>query len=216
MSRAVLVACFLAVAALHGCTTAVDPSPHAGIVRVTLTSDATDNYLVILSDTTQFSRYDSFVAATLNGRIYRGINYAPIYRTPGIERIDADTVNLLAREWLNGVPINIRDSVDITPANSRYRTYVIFELYVPPGSYDSLAFTLIAGEVATYIPKYYVNPIQLPPGAAPQMSFPLSFTVQEDKTTEIEIEISPFKSLKRYQDLFLFNRTMRVAGVRTM
>ena len=90
----------LALAALNGCTTSVDPSPHAGIVRVTLKSDETDSYLVILSDTTRFSRYDSFVAATLNGRVYRGANYAPIYRTPGIERVDADTVNLLAREWL--------------------------------------------------------------------------------------------------------------------
>ncbi len=215
-SSAFLVVLSLALAALSGCTTSVDPSPHAGIVRVTLKSDDTDNYLVILSDTTRFSRYDSFVAATLNGRVYRGSNYAPIYRTPGIERIDADTVNLLAREWLNGTPINIRDSVDITPANSRYQRYVIFESYVPPGSYDSLAFTLVAGEVATYIPKYYVNPVQLPPGTLPQMSFPLSFTVQEDKVTQIDVEISPFKSLKRYQDLFLFNRIMRVAGVQTM
>jgi hypothetical protein len=202
----------LAVAA---CTTGVEPSPHAGFIRVVLKSNEQDTMIVILSDTTRFSRYDAFFARVFDGRIYRGENYAPIYVNTSIQRVQSDTVNILAREWLSGIPITIRDSVAITPANSRYRKFTIFEWAVPPGTYDMLQFGLLAEEVATYIPKLYVNPVQLPPGVSSTLYFPVSFSIQEDKVTQIEVEISPFKSLHRYQDSFLFDRQVRVAGIQT-
>jgi hypothetical protein len=73
----------------------------------------------------------------------------------------------------------------------------------------------MASEIDTYIPKLYINPLQLPPGVGPQVYFPISFTVQDDKVTEIDLTISPFKSLHRYQDAFLFDRLMKVAGIQT-
>ena len=197
------------------CTTGVDPSPHPGILRVTLKSDDLDTNIVILSDTTRFSRYDAFQAWVYGGRIYRGDNYSDLFVNTTIARIASDTVNLLAREWLTGVPINIRDSVAITASNSRYRKYTIFEWVVPPGSYNMLQFSLMASEIDTYIPKLYINPLLLPPDVGPQVYFPVSFTVQDDRVTQIDITISPFKSLHRYQDSFLFDRQMKVAGIDT-
>jgi hypothetical protein len=197
------------------CTTGVEPSPHPGVLRVTLKSDDLDTNIVILSDTTRFSRYDAFQAWMYSGRIYRGDNYSDLFVNTSIARISSDTVNLLAREWLTGVPINIRDSVVITAANSRYRKFVIFEWVVPPGTYDLLQFSLMASEIDTYIPKLYINPLLLPPGVGPQVYFPVSFTVQDDRVTQIDLTIAPFKSLHRYQDSFLFDRQMKVAGITT-
>ena len=212
----VLWAALIAVlAAGGGCTTSVEPSPRAGTVRVLLKSGGADTTLVILSDTVHFSRYDAFDAVATNGKLYHGDNYAPLYVDPTLDRPEGSTINLLGREWLNGTPITIRDSLPITPSNSRYRQYTVFETYVPPGTYDRLEFTLVAGEIATYIPKFYVNPVQLPPDAAPQLAFPVSLTVQEDKVTEVVVTIAPFRSLRRYQDLFLFDRVMRIASIQT-
>lgn len=202
--------------ATQGCTTGVEPSPRPGIIRVTLKSSDSDVSLVILSDTTRFSRYDQFDARVYGGRVLRGDNYAPIYATTSIERIESDTVNLLAREWLNGTPINIRDSVTITPQNSRYRKFTVFEWFLSPGTYDQLEFTLMADEVVTYIPKLYVNPIQLPPGSPPQLFFVTPFSIQEDRVTQIDVEILPFQSLHRYQDSFLFDRKMQVVRVQNL
>ncbi len=210
------VVCLAIVSILYsGCTTGVEPSPHPGVIRVMLKSDDTDTALVILNDTTHFSRYDQFYAWVYGGRVYQGGNYSSIYANTSIQRIESDTVNLLAREWLNGVPINIRDSIPITPQNSRYSNFVIFEWYLPPGTYDNLEFSFVATEVQTYLPKLYSNPVQLAPGDQPQMFFPVSIPIQEDKVTEVDLVISPFKSLSRYQDSFLFARKMWVAGVKT-
>ncbi len=204
------------ILAMSGCTTGVDPSPHPGIIRVTLKSVESDTSLLILGDTTRFSRYDQFLARLYGGRAIQGDNYAPIYANTSIERVETDTVNLLAREWLDGTPITIRDSVTITPQNSRYRKFTIFEWYLPPGSYEQLEFSLTADEVITFIPKLYVNPIALPPGTQPMLFFSVPITIQEDRVTEINIEIYPFQSLTRYQDTYLFSRKMEVVGVNVL
>lgn len=214
MSRAALcLASFLLLAMLPGCTTGVEPSPHPGILRVVLTSKQTDTMLVISSDTTKFSRWDQFWATIYGGRLYRGTNYSDLYLTPTTARIQSVEQNLLAREWLNGTPITIQDTAAITPQNSRYRKGTIFEFYVPPGTYDRLDFALTAEEVATYIPKIYINPIVLPPGVPAVMSFPGTYTISDDRTTEVVVEIAPFESLSRYQDAFLFNRKVQIISV---
>ncbi len=213
----VIGACILAgILATGGCTTGVEPSPHPGIIRVTLKSNESDTSLVILGDTTHFSRYDQYLARVYGARVIKGPNYAPLYANTSIERVESDTANLLGREWLDGTPITIRDSVTITPQNSRYIKYTIFEWYLPPGSYEQLELTLVADEVITFIPKLYVNPIQLPPGTPPQLFFTTPITIQEDRTTEIDLEILPFQSLSRYQDTYYFDRKISVVGTRIL
>lgn len=207
----VLIVTYLII--LAGCTTGVEPSPNPGILRVVLTSKQADTALVISSDTTKFSRWDEFWATIYGGRLYRGANYSDLYAAPTTERIQSVQRNLLAREWLDGTPITLQDTATITPRNSRYRKGIVFEFYVPPGNYDRLDFALTASEVSTYIPKIYVNPIILPPGVAPVMSFPGNYTVQEDRTTEVIVEIAPFESLHRFQDAFLFDRKVLIVSV---
>lgn len=210
----VLVITYMTI--LAGCTTGVEPSPNPGILRVVLTVKQTDTMLVISSDTTRFSRWDEFWATIYGGRLYRGANYSDLYARPTTERIQSVEQNLLAREWLNGTPITIQDTATITAQNSRYRKGTVFEFYVPPGTYDRLDFALTAREVATYIPKIYINPIVLPPGAAAVISFPGNYTLEENRTTEVTVEIAPFESLRRYQDAFLFERKVTIVSVKTL
>jgi hypothetical protein len=203
----------LLAAAVLSCTTGVDPSPDPGIIRVMIKGVESDTMIVIQSDSSEFSRWDRFDLYLSTGRVYQGSNYATIYNNPSNERKGADTVNILAREWLDGAPITPRDTARITPQNSRWISYLVFESYVPPGEYDRLYFSLTATEMEIFIPKHYLNPVQLPPGVQPGMSFDIPFSVTEGGTTEINLEIYPYQSLSRYRDAFFFDRKVVVSNV---
>jgi hypothetical protein len=195
------------------CTTGVDPSPDPGIVRVMIKGVESDTMIVIQSDTSEFSRWDLFNLYLSTGRVYARDVYSTIYNNLSNERKGADTVNILAREWLDGSPITPRDTMRITPQNSRWIKYLVFESYVPPGEYDRLYFSLTATEMEIFIPKHYLNPVQLPPGVEPGMSFDVPFTVSEGGVTEISLEIYPYQSLSRYRDAFYFDRQVIVSNV---
>ncbi len=213
-SRYSCVPLLLAAAALlGGCKTSVEPSPSPGIVRVLLKGADADTNIILLSDTSRFSRWDRFDMVVSQGRLVRGDYYASIYNNPSSERKTSDTINALGREWLNGTAITWQDTAEITPRNSRYRTYIVFESYVPPGSYDRLTFALTASEMEIFIPKHYLNPVTLPPSVAPSMDFTGSFPVTENGATEITLEVQPYKSLRRYQDQFYFERNIAVVSV---
>ncbi len=198
---------------LIGCQTGVEPSPTPGILRVTLKSNELDTAIIIQNDTSRFSRWDKFDLFVYGGKIYRGTNYSYLYRDRGIDRISADTVNILKREWLNGNPIKSTDYDEINTKNSRYVKYVIFESYVPPGDYDSLSFVLTANQILIFFPKVYTNPVQLPPGTTPQMQIPVHITVSEGRVTEVNMEILPFSSLYRYRDSYFFGRRISIVSI---
>jgi|GEM_PF-708288 len=199
-----------------GCEAGVERSPDPATLRVTLKANDLDTTIVILSDTSRFSRWDSFVLDVSQGRLYRGDNYAILYADISGARISGSTVNILAREWLNGVPITYTDTAEITSRNSRYIKYTVFESPVPPGDYDRLHFGLRASEMLINYPKRYVNPVQLPQGVSPLLEIPLSLTLQDGKITEVELEIYPFRSLRRYRDSFLFDRIIEVTRIRQL
>lgn len=200
----------------EGCRTAVEPSPEPGIIRVFLKGDDTDTTIIIQNDTSRFSRWDNFNMIVSQGRLYQGENYAYIYNNPSSERKGSDTVNALAREWLNGVAITTQDTAQITARNSRFRRFVIFESYVPPGRYSRFSITLVASEMEIFIPKHYLNPVTLPPGIAPTMEFKTDITVNESGVTEVELEVAPYRSLRRYQDQFYFERKVVVTRVQAL
>lgn len=213
--RSIYIAtCYLLLSwVCSACRTGVEPSPNPGILRVTLKANEADTTIIIQNDTSRFSRWDEFNLIVSRGKILRGANYALLYADRSIARVPGDTVNIIKREWLNGVPIKPTDVAEINTKNSRYITYVIFESYVPPGEYDSLSFSLSANEILIFVPKVYMNPVQLPPGTTPQMQFPVHITVAEDRLTQVNLEIFPFSSLYRFRDSYLFGRKMMVVSV---
>ncbi len=201
---------------VQGCRTNVEPSPEPGVLRITLKGADSDTTIIIQSDTSRFSRWDKFDVIVAQGRAYQGSDAsAYIYNNVTSERKGSDTVNILGREWLNGIPITIQDTTVITAANSRFRQHVIFDSYVPPGNYTKISLSITASEMEIFVPKHYLNPVSLPPGVAPNMEFPASFTVNEQGVTEVQLEIRPYESLRRYRDQFLFERKVVVTRVTT-
>lgn len=196
------------------CTTGVEKSPEPGILRVTLKANEADSILVILGDTARCSRVDRYNVIVSRGRIYRGENYADLYLTPSIDRIAADTVNLIQRQWLDGRLVNsTTDPFEIPRWQTRYVGYTVFEWYTPPGTYDKLQFALTGIEVFVAIPRQFNNPLQLPEGVSSVMDFPASITVEEGKVTEVQMEIDPFKSIRRYRDSYIFDRVLRIKKI---
>ena len=190
--------------------------PRPGILRVIFKSSDDDTAIIIQNDTSRFSRWDNFNIVVSQCRLYTGENYSYVYNNLSSERKADDTVNALAREWLSGVPITFQDSDSITVGNSRFRRFVIFEYYVPPGSYQKMSISVTASEMEFFIPKHYLNPVSLPPGETPTMEFPVNVTISERGVTEIELELQPYKSLRRYQDQFYFERKLVVKQVRVL
>lgn len=205
-----LTGCLVFLAFLWGCQTGIEPSPQPGILRVTLVADSTDTCIVIRSDTSRFSKWDSFILDIGQGRLYRGENYSDLYLEPTIERIAATSCDIIKRKWLNDTPITYLDTAGITTSNSRWIKYVIFETYVPPGDYDRLQFSLTGTEMDIFIPKVYQNPVKLPDGVPPIVYFYDNFKINEGRVTEVSIEIKPYKSLSRYRDVLIFDRQIQV------
>lgn len=213
---AVIVGAILAVqiVLMSGCTTGVESSPRPGILRVTMKSNETDTLLVILSDTIRFSKWDHYDVIASQGRIYNGGNYVDLYTNTSLDRVGADTINLLQRQWLDGRLILDSDPIaDVGAWESRYVGSAVFEWYVPPGAYDKLEFGLRGIEVYVARPRQFRNPLQLPEGVSALMSLGRTINVEEGRVTQIDLEVYPFQSIRRYKDAYLFDRKVSIARV---
>jgi hypothetical protein len=200
---------------LNGCTTGVEYSPDPGIVRVTLKSNEADTLLVILGDTIRFSRVDHFDVTIGQARLYRGEYYADLFTSTSINRIGSRTLNIIQRAWLDGRLILPTDTVfDVDTWKSRFVGETVFEWYVPPGSYDKLQFNLTGIEVFVARPRQFRNPLQLPDGVTPIMNLSRPIQVNKGRITEINMEILPFQSVRRYKDAYIFDRKVSIASVK--
>jgi len=200
---------------LGGCNTGVEPSPDPGILRITMKSAEVDTLLVILGDTVKFSRVDHYDVIFSQGRLYQGNNYADLFTDLSIDRINSDTINILQRAWLDGRLITPTDSVfDVETFQSRYVSSKVIEWYVPPGAYDKLQFNFKGIEVFVARPRQFRTPLQLAEGVTPIMSFNHPITVNAGHVTEVNLEILPFESIRRYKDSYIFDRKVSVTSVR--
>ncbi|MBU1678736.1 MAG: hypothetical protein KJ799_16910 [Bacteroidetes bacterium] len=210
-----LILVFLSVYLLNGCNTGVEPSPDPGIIRITMKSAEVDTLLVILGDTVKFSRVDHYDVIFSQGRLYQGNNYADLFTDLSIDRINSDTINILQRAWLDGRLITPTDSVfDVEAFQSRYVSSKVIEWYVPPGAYDKLQFNFKGIEVFVARPRQFRTPLQLAEGVTPIMNFNQTITVNAGHVTEVNLEILPFQSIRRYKDSYIFDRKVSVASVR--
>ncbi len=200
-----------------GCSTGVESSPNPGIVRVTLKSNEQDTLLIILGDTIRFSRVDHYDVTVGQGWLYRGDKYVVLYANTSIDRIGETYVNLIQRQWLDGRLILPSDSVfDVDAYKSRYVGETVFEWYVSPGTYDKLQFNLKGFEVFVARPRQFRNPLQLPDGTTAIMNFQQSIQVDAGRVTQIDLEVYPFQSIRRYKDSYLFDRKVKITRVQIL
>lgn len=208
--RLVLLCLYL----LSGCRTEVEPSPEPGIIRVTMKSAEKDTLLIILGDTVKFSRVDHFDVIFSQGRLYQGNKYADLFTDLSIDRNNSDTINILQRAWLDGRLITPTDPVfDVETYKSKYVSSKVVEWYVPPGTYDKLQFNFKGIEIFVARPRQFRTPLQLAEGVTSIMNFDHTITVNAGRVTEVNLEILPFQSVRRYKDSYIFDRKVSITRV---
>ena len=188
---------------ISACETGVENSPSPGILRITLQSDPVDTILVERSDTFAVNpTYPAlFMIKIFQGRVYKESNLAVLYRTTKDYRQEDALYNILELDSLG-----------------KYEQFTIFESFIPPGDYNSVEFGINAASgykltIVSLSGKIFENPVEIPPGEKLLVSFRQSFRVEEDRVTQIDVQISPFKSIKRYRDVYHFYRQMEITGV---
>ncbi len=189
--------------AIYDCTTGVQDSPQHGIVRIMFKADPADTVLIEKSDTFSVStRYQAiFMLKVFQGRVYKDSDFAVLYPTIESYRQEDEFVNIIAVDTLGN-----------------YKKYQVFESYIPPGNYNSLEFGVtpasgIPLKIVANSGKTFENPVVLPPDESLLYHFDQNFTVNENRVTQIDVQISPFKSVKRYKDVYRLYRIMKITDV---
>lgn len=208
MNRKILILLTIAIftiIAIIGinCETGVEDSPLPGIIRVKLQADLSDTILVERSDTfTVNIKYPAvFMIKIFQGRIFEKQSFAVLYRTKSSYRQEDALYNILELD-----------------STGKYKEYVIFESYIPPGNYDKIEFGVNASrddklKIIALSGKKFENSVNLPPGEKLLVEFPQDFKISENRVTQINIQISPLKSIKRYKDVYHFYRQMKITDV---
>lgn len=174
------------------CSTGIESSPKPGILRVTLQSDPADTQITVLSRTFTVSEGDFFGVTIFQGKVYSGERFAFLFKDKNSYRQEDVTYNILERK------------------EGQYALFTIFESYVPPGNYNKLQFGVTGSLVKL---GYLEIPVKLPEGTTSMKDLPYEFRVDENQVTEINVLISPFKSVSRYRDSYQFTREMTITGV---
>lgn len=175
------------------CSTGVEPSPDPGILRVVLQSDPADTTIVIVNNTYGVSVVDSFGVTIFQGKAYHDSIFSTLYRTPESTRQEDLNYNIAELE------------------NGGYKKITIFESYVPPEKYQRIQFGIQANILKLL--GFILVEIESPPGASKFINLESEFQVQENRITEVTVQISPFKSIQRYRDSYQFFPQMKIIGV---
>lgn len=183
----------LIVASLYlGCTTGVEPSPLPGVLKITLQSNPNDTSIVIISDTLVVGEEDYFGNVIFQGRVFSGDYYAFLFPEKNNPQQEDRTYNILER------------------TGNAFAKYTIFESYVPPGNYDRIEFG-ITGDLVKL--GYFEIPVKMPTGESSKKDLERAFRIEEDAMTEVTIQISPFKSVTRFKDSYLFRPVLEITDI---
>jgi len=161
------------------------PSPSPGVLRVTLQADFEDTFIIVGNDTLVVSLEDRFELTVYQGKIYNGDNYAFLFEDTTSYSIEDLTYNIF----------------EIDSLENKYKKFTIYESYLSPRDYDRIQFGITPGilEIGDF-----TIPVKVPNGTNPIFDFFHEIQILENTITEINIQISPFKSVFRYRDLYHF------------
>ncbi len=171
----------------------IEPSPGPGILRVTLVSDPSDTTIVIVTDTFTVGESDSFGVTIFQGKVYRDSAYAVLYPTIKSYKQEDITYNLIKRE------------------NNQYHSYTIFESYVPPQDYNRLKFGMKA--TVLKFSNFDEIKVEAPQDSSLFVELEKQFTVYENRVTEVQVMLEPFRSISRYRDTYQFSPRVKITGV---
>ncbi len=193
------IICLMTFVVLFNCSTGIVPSPEPGILKVTLHADTADTLIVVTDDTLSTVEGDSFHVKIYQGKAFiKDTTFAVLYQNTSEYYEVEHNYNLLRRE------------------NDIYKEYTIFESFLPPDNYSKIKFGIIANLMV--LTKGYAYggigiPMAIPPGKSPFIEFPIDFTIEENRVTDINLEIKPLQSVIRYKDIFHFVPNIEVKSV---
>ena len=187
----VVLGCALGII-IFGCDSGVGTSSEPGILSIVLQSEPSDTSVIIVVDTLSVAPTDSFGVTIFQGKAYDDSVYAILYTDLRSTQQEDIVYNIIKIE------------------NGEYKKFTIFESYVPPGEYNKIHFGLKSSilkfsgfdEITVETPDEfrYVDLFS-------------DFSVSENKVTEINVQISPFKSISRYKDTYHFNPEVDIISV---
>lgn len=175
------------------CDVNIERSPDPGILEVVLQADPTDTSIVILGKT-----YTVDTSSVFNVHVFEAKAYIDSFYTFLVPDLDqfhdpGNTYNILSRK------------------EGTYEKFTIYRSYVPPETFTHLEFGLTPGVMK--IADFQI-PVELPPDSSVLVQLNHRFTVKENQTTQILIQLEPFRSVVRYRDSYLFRRKLRIVNIR--
>ena len=183
-----------------GCDDEQDPgpvrSPDPGILRVLISSDIDDTFIVVAGDTATVGDgvSDSLALIIGQARAYVDGKFALIFTELDEYRELTKTYNVIGLE------------------QGLYKEILLYESFLSPDSYDSLGIVITADFLK--IGSFQI-PIAMPEGASVLFDFNDPYLIEENQVTEIRLQIKPFQSMVRVKDEFHFFRDIEVVDIRT-
>lgn len=193
ISKLVIAIVIGSLISIISCDTGIELSPDSGILRITLQSDPSDTSIVKVTDTLYVSPNDSLSLKIFQGKVYKDTIYAILYKEISSYKQEEITYNIIKRD------------------SAEYIRFVIFESYIPPLDYDRIRFGITSDlleictlDTADSTYDISTTKVQPPEDANLFVDLYQDFYVSENDTTEINIQIKPFKSISRYKDSYQF------------
>ena len=179
---------------LTNCSTGIESSPDPGILRIILESDPSDTTIIIVTDTFTVSEKDYLKAEVYQGKAYIDTVSAVLYPEVRSTRQEGVKYNIIARE------------------NNQYCEFTIFETHVPPDDYNRIQFGILADSLK--LGSFDVIKVESAEDSNLIVDLYKNFYVKENGTTEINVRIQPFKSIKRFKDTYRFSPKMEIFNVK--
>lgn len=175
------------------CDTGVEASLDPGIVRVNLVGDQADTSLLIVNDIYTIADGDSMAVKIFQGKVFKDSVFAVLYRDIKAYQQEDITYNIIKRE------------------NDKYKSYTIFESYVPPFEYDRIQF----GITSSIVKLSGFDDIKVESSDDDIVFVDLyeKFEVFENRVTEINVCLEPFQSIIRYRDSYKFVPVIRISSI---
>lgn len=180
-------------AAVAGCSTGVNSSPYPGTLRVVLQADTVDTSIVIVKDTLYTNIHSQFNVTVFQGKAYRDSTFFTLFLTPQSYQEQDLGYNLLQPD-----------------SASRFKKYVIFDSYLPPGKYDTIQFGMLGNEMV--IDQFDI-PVQPNPDSSEFADVKVPFTITRGQITEVDLTVKPLDLVSRYKNSFLFTPHVSVSSV---
>lgn len=172
-------------------------SENPGIVRIYMTSDETDDHIIIAGDTVWVGEgvNDSLSLLIGQARAFRDSSQAVLFNTLEDYQEFNFVYNIIKLE------------------NNHYKSYKLFESYLPAATFDSLLISIDGDWLQI---GYYQFTLALPPDETPLLTFRQRFNINPGRVTEIYMELKPFQSMVRVKDTYVFLRDISINQIKEL